>query len=164
MQGLCKSSKSTNSQVFLVTKFQLARWYHYWSIIKHLLAFPLRAMEVLCGRVVRVPAYRFRGLGSIPGAPDFLRSSGSETGSNPPREYNWGATWKKSSGSGLENREYGRRDSSRWPRGSLYPQKLALTSPTSGCRSVDIFRSRTQATEFSFSLGRAHLRRRKWNS
>jgi hypothetical protein len=30
----------------------------------------------------------------------------------------------------------------------LYPQKLALTSPTSGGRSVDIVRSRTQATEF----------------
>jgi hypothetical protein len=26
-----------------------------------------------------------------------------------------------SSGSGLENREYGRRDPSRWPRGTLYP-------------------------------------------
>jgi hypothetical protein len=32
----------------------------------------------------------------------------------------------------------------------LYPQKLALTSPTSGSRSVGIVRSRTQATEFSF--------------
>jgi hypothetical protein len=30
--------------------------------------------------------------------------------------------------SGLEIREYGRRDPSRWPRGTLYPQKLALTS------------------------------------
>jgi hypothetical protein len=29
----------------------------------------------------------------------------------------------------------------------LYPQKLALTSPTSGSRSVDIVRSQTQATE-----------------
>jgi hypothetical protein len=36
----------------------------------------------------------------------------------------------------------------------LYPQKLALTSPTSGGRSVGIFRSRTRATELSlvFSL------------
>jgi hypothetical protein len=37
-----------------------------------------------------------------------------------------------------------------WARDSLYPQKLALTSPTSGGRSVGIFRSRTKATEFSF--------------
>jgi hypothetical protein len=29
-----------------------------------------------------------------------------------------------SSGSGLEIREYGRRDSSRWTRGALYPQKV----------------------------------------
>ena len=34
----------------------------------------------------------------------------------------------------------------------LYPQKLALTSPTSGGRSVGMVRSRTKATEFSFSL------------
>jgi len=32
-----------------------------------------------------------------------------------------------------------------------YPQKLALTSPTSGGRSVGIVCSRTKATEFSFS-------------
>jgi hypothetical protein len=55
---------------------------------------------------------------------------------------------RKRSGSGLENRDYGRRDPSRWPRGTLYPQKLALTSPTSGGRSIGVVRSRTQATEF----------------
>jgi hypothetical protein len=38
---------------------------------------------------------------------------------------------RKSSGSGLDNREYDRRDQSRWPRGSLYQKTLALTSPTS---------------------------------
>jgi hypothetical protein len=54
--------------------------------------------------------------------------------------------------SGLENREYGRVDPSRWPRETLYPQKLALTSPTSGGSSVGIVRSRTEATEFSFSF------------
>ena len=31
----------------------------------------------------------------------------------------------------------------------LYPQKLALTSPTGGGRSVSIVRVRTKATEFS---------------
>jgi hypothetical protein len=39
---------------------------------------------------------------------------------------------------------------SRWPRGTLYPQQLALTSMTRGVCSVSIVRSRTQATEFSF--------------
>jgi len=34
----------------------------------------------------------------------------------------------------------------------LYPQKLALTSPTGGGRSVGIVRSRNKATEFCFSL------------
>jgi hypothetical protein len=52
------------------------------------------------------------------------KSSGSGTGSTQPREYNWGATWYKNSGSCLENREYSRRDPSRWPRGTLYPQKV----------------------------------------
>jgi hypothetical protein len=59
------------------------------------------------------------------------------------------STIERSSGSGLESREYGRRDPSRWPRGTPYPQTLALTSPTSGGHSVGIIRSRTQATEFS---------------
>jgi hypothetical protein len=31
----------------------------------------------------------------------------------------------------LESREYDHRNPSRWPRGTLYPQKLALTSATS---------------------------------
>ena len=34
----------------------------------------------------------------------------------------------------------------------LYPQKLALTWPTGGGRSVGIVRVRTKATEFSFSF------------
>jgi hypothetical protein len=55
---------------------------------------------------------------------------------------------RKSSSSGLESREYGRRDLSRWPRGTLYLQKLALTLPTNGSRSVGIVRWRTQTTEF----------------
>jgi hypothetical protein len=48
----------------------------------------------------------------------------------------------------LEIRHYGCRDPSRWPRGTLYPQKSALTPPTSSGCSVGIVRSRTQATEF----------------
>jgi hypothetical protein len=40
-------------------------------------------------------------------------------------------------------------DPLRWPRDILYPQKLALTSPTSGGRSVGIVRLRTKSTQFS---------------
>jgi hypothetical protein len=58
---------------------------------------------------------------------------------------------RKGSGSGLERREYGRRDPSRWPRGTLYPLQLALTSPTSGGLSESIARSPTQTTEFEFA-------------
>jgi hypothetical protein len=59
---------------------------------------------------------------------------------------------RKSSGSGLENRDYGRRDPWRLPRGALYPQMLALTLPTSGSRSVGRVRLRTQATELLIPL------------
>jgi hypothetical protein len=55
---------------------------------------------------------------------------------------------RKGSGSGQENREYWRRNPLSRPRGTLYPQILALTSPTNGGRSVSIVCSRTQATEF----------------
>jgi hypothetical protein len=59
---------------------------------------------------------------------------------------------RNSSGSGLENREYGRGDPLRWPRDTLNPQKLALTSPTRDGRSVGIVRLRTKATEFFVCL------------
>jgi hypothetical protein len=49
---------------------------------------------------------------------------------------------RKSSSSGLENREYGHRNPSRCPRGTLSPLTLALISPKSCGRSVGIVRSR----------------------
>jgi hypothetical protein len=107
----------------------------------------------LAGRVARMgirgTCYRLM-VGKPEGKrPLGKKTSGSGTGSTQPREYNWGATWLKSGGSCLENRECGRRDPSRWPCGTIYPQKLAITSPTSGCRSVGIVRSMTQTMEFS---------------
>jgi hypothetical protein len=39
-----------------------------------------------------------------------------------------------------------------YPRDTLYPQTLALTSPTSSGRSAVIVRSRTQATDFMVSF------------
>jgi hypothetical protein len=51
---------------------------------------------------------------------------------------------RKSSGSGVENRDYS--------FGEPLSAKLALTSPTNGGRSIGIVLSRTQDTEFSFSL------------
>jgi hypothetical protein len=48
---------------------------------------------------------------------------------------------------GLEIPEYGLRDPLRWPCGTLYPHKLALTSPTRGGRWVGRVLLRTKATE-----------------
>jgi hypothetical protein len=73
---------------------------------------------------------------------------GLERGSLSPVSTNEELLERKSSGSGLDSREYCRRDPSRWPCDTLYLQKLALTSPTSGGRSIGIVRSRTQVTKF----------------
>jgi hypothetical protein len=73
---------------------------------------------------------------------------------------------RNSSGNGLEIREYGRGDPLRWPCNTLHPQNLALTSPTSGSRSVGIVRSRTQATEYRDSYKGKWFSRNKslWSS
>jgi hypothetical protein len=65
---------------------------------------------------------------------------------------------RKISSSDLESREYGRRDSPRWPLGTFYLQKLALSSPTRGGRSV---RSRTHSTKFSSVQTRSKCVRNK---
>jgi hypothetical protein len=54
----------------------------------------------------------------------------------------------RSSDSGQENRDYSLRGTvALITRHPLYPLKLALTSATSGCRSIGIVRSRTKAME-----------------
>jgi hypothetical protein len=50
-------------------------------------------------------------------------------------------------GCGLESRKHDRGDPLSCPHDTIYPQKLALTSPKSGGRSVDIALSRTKATK-----------------
>jgi hypothetical protein len=63
---------------------------------------------------------------------------------------------RKSSHSGLENREYSRSDPLCWPRKTLYPQKVVLTSLTSFGLLVNIVRSQTQATELHGTLHEYH--------
>jgi hypothetical protein len=67
---------------------------------------------------------------------------------------------RKGSVSGLENCEYDRRDASRWQLGTFYPQKLALTSPTSRGCSVGTVRLRTQTMGFCFVCMPCDMRNR----
>jgi hypothetical protein len=102
----------------------------------------------LCGLVVVVPGYRSRGPGfdsrryqifwEVVGLERGLLSLASTTE----------LLERKRNGTGLETREYGRRDPLCCPRNTLYSQTLALTSPKSGDRSVRMVRSRTKAKEF----------------
>jgi hypothetical protein len=104
----------------------------------------------LCGLVVRVPGYRFRGSGSIPGNQIFREVVGLEQGQLSLASAMEELLERKRSGSGLENLEYGRREPLYWPRNTLYQQTLTLTSLTSGIGSVGIVRSRIKATKFVF--------------
>jgi hypothetical protein len=59
---------------FLKRLYKIASGFHFF--------------DRLCGLVVRVSGCRCRGPGfDSPALPDFLRSSGSGTGSTQPREY-----------------------------------------------------------------------------
>jgi hypothetical protein len=81
---------------------------------------------------------------------NFLRSRGFGTESTQPHEDNWGATWLKKERIRSRKTEInGCGNSLRWLCNTLYPQMLALISPTSGGRWVGIVRLRTMATEFS---------------
>jgi hypothetical protein len=63
-------------------------------------------------------------------------------------------------GSGVISQGYDRGDALHWPLDSLYPEKLVLTSPTSGGRSVGIVHSQTKAMECSFFFTGVSSRRR----
>jgi hypothetical protein len=104
--------------------------------------------------VVRVLGYRYGGPGSIPGTSKKKEKKvmGLERGPLSLVSTTEELLGRKSSGSCLENRENGRRDPSRRPRGTLYPQTSAITSPTSGGRSVGIVRSLTQTMELSLMV------------
>ena len=87
----------------------------------------------------------------FPALPDFLSSSGSGTGSTASWDQLRSYLNKKSSGFRSRKQRLtavGTRCADHVT--PLYPQKLALTSPTGGGCSVGIVRSRTKATEFFF--------------
>jgi hypothetical protein len=64
----------------------------------------------------------------FPALPDFLRSNGLEQDPLNLVSTIEELLGRNSSGSGLENREYGRGDVLRWPRDTLYRKKLTLSS------------------------------------
>jgi hypothetical protein len=106
----------------------------------------------LCGLVIRVPGYRSRGPGFDSRRYQiFWEVVGLEWGPlNLVRITEELLDWK-SSESGSRKLILSRGDQLRWLCDIIYPQKLAITSPTSG-RSVGIVRLRTKDTEFSFLI------------
>jgi hypothetical protein len=94
----------------------------------------------------------------FPVVPDFLRSSGSGTGSTQE------LLGRKSSGSDLEIREYGRRGPSRWQRDTLYQQKVVTNvadkrrsrgrycSLTDSGHGIFFFFFSSQSAEFAVEL------------
>jgi hypothetical protein len=123
-------------------KLITARW-SVWVLI----VVVLRQYRV-CGLVVRVPGYTSRGPGFDSRRYQiFWEVVGLERGPLSLVSTTEELLGRNNSGSGLENREYCRGDPLRWPRDTLYPQKLTLTSPTSGGHSVRIVRLRTKATK-----------------
>jgi hypothetical protein len=125
----------------------------FWNLfcvrIKFLFKNLLHNLDRLCGLVVRVSGYRSRGPWFDSRRYQiFWEVVGLERGPLSPVSTTEELLGRKSNSSCLENREYVHRNPLRWPRDTLHPQKLALTSPTSGGRSVGIVRSRTKATEF----------------
>jgi hypothetical protein len=104
---------------------------------------------LFCGLVVRVPGFRSRDSGfDSQRYHIFWEVMGLERGPLSLVSTIEELLERKSSNPGLKSRDYGSRNPSRWPRGTLYPQKLALTSPTSGGLLVDVVLSRTKATKF----------------
>jgi hypothetical protein len=110
-------------------------------------------MDRLCGLVVRVRGYSSRGPGFDSRRYQiFWEVVGLERDPlSLLRKTEELLEWK-SSGSGQENRINGPGGPLRWPCDTLCPQKLTLTSPINGGRSVGIIRLRTKGYEFSVSL------------
>jgi len=74
----CASISNTGKRFFSSAK--CPHWFCGQS------SFLFKENNRLCGLLVRVSGYRYRGPGFDPRLPDFLNSSGSGTGSTQPRE------------------------------------------------------------------------------
>jgi hypothetical protein len=104
----------------------------------------------LCGLVVRVSDYRSRDTGfDSRRFQIFWEVMGLERGPLSLVRITEELLEFKFSGSGSRKSS---GDPLRWPRDTLYPQKLAVTLPTCGSRSIGIVRLRSKATRSLSSL------------
>jgi hypothetical protein len=136
-------------KIFLLPRPYHRRWKRWrGNERRHRNNFPCEhaVCDRLCSLVVRVPGYRSRGLRFDSRLYQiFWEVVGLER--SPLSLVNTiEELLERNSGSGLENHDYVSRDPQRWPRDTVYPQKVAPSSPTSGGCSVGIVRSRTKAT------------------
>jgi hypothetical protein len=134
------------SNVFVALYVTVPR--HFDSVLQESVFIYVQYLSLydrLCGLVVTVSGYRSRDPGFDSRRYQiFWEVVGLEWGPlSLVRIIEELLEWK-SSDSGQENRINDRGDPLRWPRDTLYPKKLALTSPTSGGRSVGIVRLRTK--------------------
>jgi hypothetical protein len=105
----------------------------------------------LCGLVVRVPGYRSRG----PGFESRRYQISWEVvvlERGPLSLVRITEELLERNVAAQKTEINGRGDSLRWPRDTLYPLKLALTSPTIGGRSVGIVRWRTKSPGVFYPL------------
>jgi hypothetical protein len=102
----------------------------------------LNPSDRLRGLVVRVLGYRFGGPGSIPGTTPQKKVVGLERGPLSLVSTTEELLDRKVAAP-VQKTERIRPEGS----GTLYPHKLAIASPTSGGRSVDVVCSRTHTME-----------------
>jgi hypothetical protein len=129
------------------SNFQYPILYHYTpcTVTLTIPCYPIYfilfiCLDRLCGLVFRVSVYRSRSPGFDSRRYQiFCEVVGLERGPLSFVSTIEEVLGINSSGSGLENREYGRGDPLRWPSDTLCPQKLILTSPTCGLRSQSLF-------------------------
>jgi hypothetical protein len=123
----------------------ISKWRKYDQNLNNVVLF----LDRFSGLVVRVPDYRPRSPGfDSRRYKTFWEVMGLERGPLSLVSTIEELPGRNISDSGLENREYGRGNPLRWPRDTLYLQKLTLTSPTCSGRLDGIVRLRTKTTEF----------------
>jgi hypothetical protein len=136
----------------MVKRECISSW-HYLFDYSYCLVYSMPFFYRLCGLVVWVPGYRSTGPRfDFWSYQNIWEVVGLELGPLSLMKIIEELLEWKSSGSCLENGINGHMNLLRWPRNTLYLQKLALTLPTSGGRSVVMVRLRTKSHRVCFCL------------